>query len=163
MLGTIEDIFSTFKNKKWMALESVRDPGNLGTVIRTAEAMGVDGLLLSSDCCDVYSPKVLRGSMGGVFRLPIVEAADMAEAVETLQKAGLPAFACVPFTGPDVLPVTKAPLSAGCLCVVGNEANGLTQKTVEACRYKVTIPMAGRAESLNAAVAAAIMLWEMVR
>ena len=164
MLGTIEeDLLLTFKNKKWLALEDMRDPGNLGTVIRTAEAMGIGGLILSAGCCDVYSPKVLRGSMGGVFRLPIFETASMPDTIARLQEAGLSGYACVPADDDEVLSVVEAPLTAGSVCVIGNEANGLTADTIAACRYRLTIPMAGRAESLNAAVAAAVVLWEMAR
>ncbi len=164
MLDTIDSsILSTFKNKKWLALEDLRDPGNLGTVIRTAEAVGIGGLILSSGCCDVYSPKVLRGSMGGVFRLPLWETADMPAAIARLHTVGAVSYACVPSRDGDVLSVVDAPLGAGSVCVIGNEANGLTAETIAACSHRLTIPMAGRAESLNAAVAAALVLWEMAR
>lgn len=163
MLDTIEDILYTFNGQKWLALEDVRDPANLGTIIRTAEAMGIGGLILSDGCCDVTAPKVLRGSMGGAFRLPIFETASMAEAVRRLQAAGLSAYACVPADDDDVLSVVDAPLQNGSVCLIGNEANGLTADTIAACRYRLTIPMAGRAESLNAAVAASLVLWEMAR
>ncbi len=164
MLDTIDSsMLSTFKNKKWLALENVRDPGNVGTVIRTAEAVGIDGLILSAGCCDVYSPKVLRGSMGGVFRLPLWETADMAAAITRLQAAGACGYACVPSAGGDVLSVVEAPLAAGSVCVIGNEANGLSAATIDACAHRLTIPMAGRAESLNAAVAASLVMWEMSR
>lgn len=163
-LDTIDNsILLSFNNRKWLALEDVRDPGNLGTVIRTAEAVGVGGLILSAGCCDVYSPKVLRGSMGGVFRLPIFETASMPDAIRRLQAAGCCGYACVPVNGEDVLSVVEASLTAGTVSVIGNEANGLTEETIAACRYRLTIPMAGRAESLNAAVAAALVLWEMAR
>lgn len=156
-----EDVYSTFKDKKWMALEAVRDPGNVGTVIRTAEALGIGGLILSADCCDVYSPKVLRGSMGGVFRLPIYETADLPQTLRRLTQSGLPTWACVP--NREAVSVVSAPLGDGSVCVIGNEANGLTAEAVAACGGQLTVPMAGRAESLNAAVAAALVLWEMAR
>ncbi len=163
MLDTIDSsVLSTFKNKRWLALEDVRDPGNIGTVIRTAEALGIDGLLLSVGCCDVYSPKVLRGSMGGVFRLPLWETEDMPRAIARLQEVGAVGYACVP-QREGALAVTQAPLAVGSVCVIGNEANGLTAETIEACAHRLTIPMAGRAESLNAAVAASLVMWEMSR
>ena len=115
------------RNGRYLALESVRDPGNLGTIVRTAEAFGIDGLILSSDCCDVYSPKVLRAAMGGTLRLPIAVTEHLPTAIAAWQ------------------------------------ANGLTAETIAACDERVTIPMAGRAESLNAAVAACIVLWEHAR
>lgn len=143
------------------ALENIQDPGNLGTIIRTAEAMGLSGLLLSEGCCDVYNPKVLRGSMGGVFRLPLLRVGDMTEAVTALNNKGLVTFACV--VDADAIPVQSAGLGRGGVAVIGNEGNGLCVDTVAACTKRVTIPMAGRAESLNASMAAGIVLWEMTR
>ena len=98
MLDTIleVDILSTLRAKRWLALEDVRDPGNMGTVIRTAEAMGVGVLILSAGCCDVSAPKVVRGSMGGVFRLPIYETADLPGTLSRLEAAGCATYACVP-------------------------------------------------------------------
>ncbi|MBQ4332820.1 MAG: RNA methyltransferase [Clostridia bacterium] len=146
---------------KYSALEDIQDPGNLGTIIRTAEALGLDGVLLSDGCCDVYNPKVLRGSMGGVFRLPLLRAGDMAATVAALQQQGLTAYACV--VDGDATPITRAGMGAGAVAVIGNEGNGLRPETVAACAKRVTIPMDGRAESLNASMAAGIILWEMTR
>ncbi len=143
------------------ALEDVQDPGNLGTVIRTAEAFGLSGLILSEGCCDVYNPKVLRSSMGGVFRLPLMRVRDMADTVTALQEIGLTAHACV--VDACAMPITEAALGAGSVAVIGNEGNGLKPATVAACQQAVTIPMGGRAESLNASMAAGIVLWEMTR
>lgn len=143
------------------ALEDIQDPGNLGTVIRTAEALGLDGLILSAGCCDVYNPKVLRSSMGGVFRLPLLTVGDMTGTVAALQEKGLTAFACV--VDSDATPVQAAPLGKGCVAVIGNEGNGLRPATAAACAHRITIPMGGRAESLNASMAAGIVLWEMKR
>lgn len=146
---------------RYCFLEDMQDPGNLGTVIRTAEALGLDGLLLSAGCCDVYNPKVLRASMGGVFRLPLCLALEAPRAVEQLQKKGLRGFACV--VDADAEPVQLASFGAGAFCLIGNEGNGLRPETVAACARRVTIPMAGRAESLNASLAAGLVMWEMVR
>ncbi len=149
------------KRGRYAVLEDVRDPGNLGTVIRTAEAFGLDGLLLSAGCCDVYNPKVLRGSMGGVFRLPLLQTEDLPGVIAALQSQGMLAYACV--VDADATPVHTVDFSPGSLCVIGNEGNGLTPATVAACHDRVTICMAGRAESLNASMAAGIVMWEMVR
>lgn len=145
----------------YLALENVQDPSNMGTVIRTAEALGLDGLLLSDGCCDRYNPKVLRGSMGGVFRLPMITVGNMTDAVRQWRDRGLDCFACV--VEADAVPITRAGLSRGCICVIGNEGSGLRPETAAACTKRVTIPMAGRAESLNAAMAAGIVLWEMAK
>ena len=143
------------------ALEDIQDPGNLGTIIRTAEAMGLSGLLLSDGCCDVYNPKVLRGSMGGVFRLPLWQVGNMTDAVAALNQKGLVTCACV--VDADAEAVHTAGMGRGCVAVIGNEGNGLRRETVAACSKRVTIPMSGRAESLNASMAAGIVLWEMTR
>ena len=149
------------KAERLLALEDIQDPANLGAVIRTAEALGLDGLLLSAGCCDVYNPKVLRGSMGGVFRLKLYTAGRFDEAVPTLQAAGRRCLACVPDAA--ALPVQKAGLHPEDICFNGNEGNGLRRETNEACGESITIPMRGRAESLNAAMAAGLVVWEQLR
>ncbi|MBQ4613161.1 MAG: RNA methyltransferase [Clostridia bacterium] len=146
---------------RYGVLEDIRDPGNLGTMIRTAEAFGLDGLILSDGCCDMYNPKVLRSSMGGVFRLPMMVCADLPNTIATLQARGMTAFACV--VDADAAPIGQVDMSSGALCVIGNEGNGLREQTVAACKRRVTIPMGGRAESLNASMAAGIVMWEMTR
>ncbi len=146
---------------RYGALEDIQDPGNLGTMIRTAEAFGLDGLIVSAGCCDVVNPKVLRASMGGVFRLPLMVASDFPAAMQHLQARGMTAFACV--VDADATPIQAVAMPAGSVIVIGNEGNGLTAKTVAACRHRITIPMAGRAESLNASMAAGIAMWELVR
>lgn len=151
----------TLPRGRYIALEDMQDPANLGTVIRTAEALGINGLILSSGCCDVFNPKVLRGSMGGVFRLPFYHTDDMADAVRLLQAGGLSAFACV--VDADARPVHTLSFAEGGVCVIGNEGNGLRAATVAACDYRVTIRMQGRAESLNASMAAGLVMWEMMR
>lgn len=143
------------------ALEDIQDPGNMGTVIRTAEALGLSGILLSDGCCDVYNPKVLRASMGGVFRMPLLRVGNMSYTIAALQERGMTAYACV--VDADALPITDADFGGGSVALIGNEGNGLRADTVAACRYAVTIPMNGRAESLNASMAAGIILWEMTR
>lgn len=146
---------------RYAALESVQDPTNLGTMIRTAEALGLDGLLLSDGCCDPYNPKVLRGSMGGVFRLPLYSAGDLAELLPRLSAIGCQSIACVVDESADSIQTLS--LGPGTIVVIGNEGNGLTEKTVKACSLTATIPMIGRAESLNASMAAGIVFWEMMR
>ena len=152
---------------KLLLLENVQDPANLGAIARTAEALGISGLLVSGGC-DVYAPKALRASMGALLRLP-VEMVDASRegsepVLSLLEKAealGFKTYASTPAA--DAVPVTETDFSGKVLCVVGNEANGVTPETMTACAERVTIPMAGRAESLNAAAAGAILMWEMVR
>lgn len=144
---------------KLLLLENVQDPANLGAIARTAEALGLSGLLVSGGC-DVWSPKALRASMGALLRLP-VEEVDAVSAVRDAAAAGFATYASTPDA--DAVPVTDADFSGPTLVVVGNEANGVTPETQAACAARVTIPMAGRAESLNAAAAGAILMWEMVQ
>lgn len=151
--------FAVCVNGVYLALEDMQDPGNLGTVIRTAEALGADGILLSKGCCDLFNPKVLRASMGGVFRLPMRVCHDFVGELAALSET-LPVLACV--VDSDALPVMTAP-KCGAVAVIGNEGNGMTAAAIAACTHRVTIPMAGRAESLNASMAAGILLWELCR
>ncbi len=146
-------------NGKFIALDNVQDPSNLGTILRTAEAVGIDGVILSHDCCDIYSPKVVRGSMGAVFRLPSMITDTISGFLKSHTE--LFSFAAVVDSNADSIVRTAFPKS--CVVCVGNEGNGLKPETVEACCKAITIPMIGRAESLNAAVAAGIIMWEMMR
>ena len=146
------------KNKKYIALENLQDPSNLGAVARTAEALGVDAIIISGNSCDPFSPKSLRASMGTLLRVPLIFTSDMAQLIK---KVDMPAFACV--VDKDAERLTDVSFDGGAIAVIGNEANGLTDETVRACSKAVTIPMKGRAESLNAAAAAAIVMWEMVK
>ena len=157
-IGAVESLPA---DGRYAALETVQDPGNLGTMIRTAEAFGLNGLLLSDGCCDPYSPKVLRAAMGGVFRLPLYAAGDLTETLPLLSQRGFVSAACV--VAADAEHVQTVAWDRGSIAVIGNEGNGLRPETVAACSQRVTIPMNGRAESLNASMAAGIVFWEMVR
>lgn len=144
-----------------LGLEDIQDPSNLGTILRTAEALGVGGVILTKGCCDIYSPKVLRGSMGAVFRLPLFQAETMEQAVESLKKKEILTLAAVPDR--SAAPVTQIRFTSPAAVLVGNEGNGLKPETISACHRRITIPMLGRAESLNASVAASLLMWEMMR
>lgn len=149
---------SQLSSGKILALEHLSDPGNLGTILRTAEAFGADGILLSADCADVFSPKVLRAGMGCSFRLPIYESADFPSDFKTLTEKGFALYGAMLFDG--AVSITQLKTPADFVLVVGNEANGITPETAKAVT-PVIIPMKGRAESLNAASAASILLWEL--
>ena len=137
---------------RYVALETVADPANLGAIARTAEALGVSGLLLFGSCCDRFNPKALRASMGALLRLPVYDC----DSVEALKAAGLELYATV--VDPAALPIAQAGFHAGSVVFIGNEANGLSQEVITACDKRITIPIAGRSESFNAAAAAAITL-----
>lgn len=146
------------KNGKYIALENVADPSNLGAVSRTAEALGVNGIILSSDGCDPYSPKALRASMGTLLRMPVFVTESFAE---TLKSTGLKRYACV--VDKTAESIKEQSFENGSVVMIGNEANGLTDSAKQSADVLVTIPMTGRAESLNAAAAAAIAMWEMMK
>ncbi|WBY64869.1 TrmH family RNA methyltransferase [Thermocaproicibacter melissae] len=156
-----EDIPSAASGQHFLMLENIQDPANLGAMLRTAEAVGIKGVVLSGDCCDVFSPKALRAGMGAAFRLPVFILKNGPETIERLNKAGFQTLAAVPDS--TAIPITKLDFSVPTVAVIGNEGNGLTQETIHACSERVTIPMQGRAESLNAAASAAIIMWEMMR
>ena len=145
-------------NGKYLAFENVSDPSNLGAVARTCEALGVSGIILSNDGCDPYSPKVLRASMGTLLRMPLFILEDFAN---DLSKLSLKKYACV--VDADALSIKSVDFKEGSIVIIGNEANGITNETKLVSDFEVTIKMAGKAESLNAAAAAAIAVWEMMK
>ena len=144
---------------KFLALDNVQDPNNLGTILRSAEAFGVNGVIMSSDCCDVYNPKVVRGSMGAVFRLPVFITGCLSDWFSLNPQ--LNTYAAV--VDGSAEKVTDITFEEPCAVVIGNEGNGLKPETAASCKRQITIPMNGKAESLNASAAAAILIWEMVK
>ncbi len=148
------------KNGIIVALDNIQDPSNLGTILRSADALGIDGVVLSSDCCDVYSPKVVRGSMGAVFRIPFCITDDLSHFIKDFNNYGT-SYACV--LDDTAVTVDKVKFSRPVLSVIGNEGNGVSKPVIDACNNKLYIPMHNNAESLNAAVAASIIIWEMIR
>ncbi len=145
-------------NGRYIALENIADPSNLGAIARTAEALGVSGIILSSSACDPYSPKALRASMGTLLRMPLIIFEDFAAEIS---KISLKSFASV--VDKTAKSINDVSFGDGTVVIVGNEANGITENAASACDEKMTIPMSGRAESLNAAVAASILMWEMMK
>ena len=156
MLDKTHKMCTIKKKGCYAALENIQDPSNLGTILRTAEALGMDGVLLSDDCCDVYAPKVVRGSMGAVFRVPLMIEEDFTAVIRSLTDSGILTLASTPHEAEDI---SQLSFPEGGVMLIGNEGNGLCAETIAACRERVRIPMKGRAESLNAAAAAAILLY----
>lgn len=147
------------EGERYVALDNVQNPANLGAIARTAEALGFKGLLLQ-DGCDIYNPKAQRASMGSLLRLEIQETKDLAALLQAAPK-GILTFATVPdSTAEDIRTLD---FSGGAVAVIGNEGNGVSAAVLEAVQKKATIPMRGRAESLNAAAAATITMWEMMK
>lgn len=139
-----------------LVLDNLRDPGNAGTIIRSADAAGAVALVLSGDCVDPFNPKALRASAGSVFHLPLV-IASLDETLAYFAARGARTFATVVRGG---TPYRAADLSGACAVVIGNESAGLDDEAVARCDEALSIPMAGRSESLNAAVAASLIAFE---
>ena len=143
--------------------ESIRDPGNLGTVMRTAAALGIDRLILSADCADLYHPRTVRSAMGALFRLQTVsvEPEELPELIRSLRKTGRRIYAAA--LREDAERIGTLSLRRGDCFVIGNEGHGLSDAVIEACDGAAIIPMREGNESLNAAAAASICIWETVR
>lgn len=141
-------------------LENLRDPGNLGTIIRTAEAAGVSGVILSKESVDIYNPKVIRSTMGAVYRVPFLYAEDFLTLLQRLREQDVRLLAAH-LKGQKTF--DKADYSGKVGILIGNEANGLSEEASELANEEVLIPMAGSVESLNAAIAAALLMYEAFR
>lgn len=145
--------------ERLVALDGVQDPGNMGTILRTADAAGFDGVLLGAGCADLYGPKALRATMGSVFRMPVRRVEDLAAELTAMKARGY-AVAATELGGADFY--AHCPRSRAVL-VIGSEGNGVSAAVREAATHHLALPMRGGAESLNAAVAAGIMMYEMAR
>ena len=148
----------TLTGSRFLALDSLRDPGNMGTILRTADAFGLDGVILLGDCVDVYSPKVVRSAMGSLFSTRLY-AMTAEELKSQLDELGIPLYAAT--LAADSRPVTQLDLKRSCV-IIGNEAHGVSAETIACCTGSVIVPIES-AESLNAGVAAGILMWEMRR
>jgi TrmH family RNA methyltransferase len=146
-------------------LENLQDPGNMGTIIRTADAAAFDGIICTKGCVDVYNSKVLRSTTGSVFQIPIVQflrgdTVSSSELAKALQKEGYTVYAAHPRGETSCF---DEPFLGKSVIVIGNEANGVSDEMLSCCDKLLTIPMPGNAESLNASVAAALMIYEKRR
>ena len=144
------------EGSRYLVLDGVQDPGNVGTVWRTADAFGVDGLILAEGCADPFAPKTVRATMGAVFRLPVY-----LTSIDALQKAckeaDLPLYATA--LQKNTVGLAEVDLRR-CVAVIGSEGRGVSPEMLALCEKTLKIPMRERCESLNAAVAAAVVLWE---
>ena len=143
---------------KYIALEEISNPSNFGAICRTAEAVGLDGIIIKGGC-DIYNPKVQRAAMGALFRLDVVTVENLEELFTSLE-GKMKIYGSVPDS--SATKITEIDKTDGMICVIGNEGNGISDY-VKQNSTLVTIPMNGYAESLNAAAAATIIMWEMVR
>lgn len=143
-----------------LVLDNIQDPGNLGTIIRTAEGAGVTGIVMSADCVDIYNPKVIRSTMGSVYRMPFVYADDLAGTVRELKQAGIYVYAAH-LEGRCAY--DEVSYQGKCAFLIGNEGNGLREEIAACADRYIRIPMCGQVESLNAAVAASVLMFEAAR
>lgn len=143
-----------------MILETLQDPGNLGTILRAGEGAGVTGILMDSRTADIYSPKVVRSTMGSILRVPFLYVDDLGAALDVLKKKGIRLFAAH-LQGKNTYDRENYCPDMGFL--IGNEGNGLTEDTAARADTLVRIPMEGKVESLNAAVAASVLMFEAAR
>lgn len=148
------------QGKMLLVLDRVQDPGNIGTMLRTADAAGVGGLVLLNGCADVYAPKTVRASMGSLFHLPVLQGLEEQAFIDTAKDYGYELLVTC-LEGADSL--YKADLSGRIAFVMGNEANGVSNNLLKAADKKVFIPMQGKAESLNVAMAAGVVMFEALR
>ena len=145
--------------RRVIVLETVQDPGNVGTVLRTANALGMDAVILTGSCADLYSPKTVRSTMGAIFRMPVIEcsAVDMKS---LLIQHGLPLYgAALSDSAKDLRTVALDRAAVA----IGSEGQGLSRELLSLCDGEIIIPMRPESESLNAAIAASVVMWEMAR
>lgn len=155
-------LFSTSaKKEKIMILESVRDPGNVGTIMRNSAAFGIDRLILSSDCADIYSSKVVRAAMGAIFKVNCEIVDDLFTKIEDMKKSGYNILGAA--LKKDSLVLGNYKFSNNDAVVIGNEGKGLSNKILDICDNTLLVPMQDNTESLNAAMAATIIMWEMYK
>lgn len=154
----VERKISFTENGKYIVLFGLQDPGNAGMIIRTADALGMDGIFMSGSC-DLYSPKVIRSTMGSVFRMNICIENDADALFENFRENNITVCASVIDT--DAEKITECDFSGGNAVLIGNEGNGLPREISARCDKRITIPMNGTINSLNAAMAAGIVMWEL--
>ena len=158
---SLEDLLKPRERYRvYLVLEKLQDPGNLGTIMRTAEGAGVSGVIMSADTVDIYNPKTVRSTMGSVFRVPFVYTEDLDGAIGALKSAGVHCYAAH-------LKGTKSSYQYSytepTAFFIGNEGNGLTEHTAGLADTYIRIPMEGKLESLNAGISAALLMYEAKR
>ena len=155
-LSSITDVKAPFL----MVLEDIQDPGNLGTIVRTAEGAGVTGIIMSEGCVDIFNPKTIRSTMGSIYRMPFVYVPDVVKVVKDLNGKNITTYAAH-LKGEESYHAFDYRKPTAFL--IGNEGNGLSDEITEAAKVFLRIPMEGEVESLNAAIASAVLMYEAHR
>ncbi len=150
--------FFLAEDERAIALSSVRDPGNLGAVIRSAVAFGVDHIILSADSADIYNPKTVRSAMGALFGVKVTVVRSLCDFIISAQNAGRRVFAAELRAG--AVSLSDTDILKGDIFMIGNEGHGISEEISTLCDKSVFIPISNKTESLNASVAAAVFMWE---
>ena len=156
----LKDIINIEEKQIFLVLDELKDPGNMGTIIRTAEGAGISAIIMNSKCVDVYNPKVTRSTMGSIFRVPFVIEENISESINLLKKNGVVTYGAH-LNGSEYY--DEKNLSGSVAIFIGNEAKGLSKEISMMADRLIKIPMEGQLESLNASVAAAILMCEAKR
>lgn len=157
---TVDNTDDSFDGERIVILDSVRDPGNVGTIIRSAAAFAFDRVILCS-CADIYNPKTVRATMGALFKMKFTVAGDLCNISEKLKNEGRRIIAAA--LGESALILGESPLNASDCVVIGNEGHGVSEETLNCCTDVIKIPMTDKTESLNAAIAASVIMWEQAK
>ena len=153
------DIPIDYNERFYLILDNIQDPGNMGTIIRTADSLNIKQLIVSNGCVEVYNPKVIRSTMGAIFRVNIIEVADLMQTITEMKEKGIKVYATDLNTDKTIYSVDYENAAV----IIGNEANGVEEQIKNIATDKIKIPMIGKTESLNAAVATSIILYEAYR
>ena len=148
------------ENPHFVVLDNLQDPGNMGTIVRTAEAAGVDAVFMSKDCVDIYNPKTIRSTMGSIYRMPFLYIEDIPKLLDDFRKKSIKSYAAH-LNGEKFY--DQEDYKSGTAILIGNEGNGLRDEVTEKADKLVKIPMHGEVESLNAAIAASVLMFEVFR
>lgn len=156
---TVEELLEV-ENPHFIVLDNLQDPGNLGTIVRTAEGAGVHAVFMSKETVDIYNPKTIRSTMGSIYRMPTIYIEDLVDLLEKFREKGIKSYAAH-LEGKQAY--DKEVYLSGTAILIGNEGNGLRDEVTKAADILVQIPMQGQVESLNAAIAASILMFEVFR
>ncbi len=148
-----------YKENNFLLLDNIQDPGNIGTILRTADSLNIKQIIVSKGTADVYNPKVVRSTMGAIFRVKLIEVKDLVKTVKELKKHKIKVYATDLKTEKSIYDVDYSKTAI----VIGNESNGVSKEVLEEATDRIKIPMIGKTESLNAAVATSVILYEAFR
>lgn len=155
----LEDLLNK-DNPVLVLLEDIQDPGNLGTILRTGEGAGIDGVIMTKDTVDIYNPKTIRATMGSIYRMPFLYVDSLGEVIGKLQEKGISVYAAH-LKGNEYY--DNFDFKKGTAFLIGNEGNGLKKETADLADAYLKIPMEGKVESLNAAIATSLLMYETYR